>query len=79
MAKQQPRDREDSEQQFRDNYGEDPAGAVFAELSRLWSVIGRLDRRLESLRGIVAEIDPERMDRLEMKESLKRIEEELSE
>lgn len=68
----------EGEKNFRDAYGSDPAGATYMELERLWAAVQQLDQRLTEIRGIVKEMDPKRMDRLEMKQTLQRIERHLS-
>lgn len=79
MAEREPEPEAEAEESFRESYNQDPAGTTFKELQRIYAIVQSLNKRLAEVRGIMKQVDPERMDRLEMKESLRRIESELSE
>lgn len=65
------------EEEFRTNFGDDPAGTVLNEFVQLSRQVQALRQEVDELRKMVKEANPEKFDELERTELLREILDEL--
>lgn len=70
-------EKSDVEEEFRTNFGDDPAGTVLNELVQVNSQVQALRQEVDKLRQLIREANPEKFDKLETKEVLREIRDKL--